>query len=60
MGTGTDGPGGTAAEAPTGPSGSSDDRLIALPGRSPILDAAQLGVLRRYGSERDVAAGDVH
>ena len=37
----------------------SDDRLIWLPGRSPVLDAAQLGVLRGYGSERDVAAGDV-
>jgi len=29
------------------------------PGRSPVLDAAQLEVLRRYGAERDVAAGDV-
>ena len=28
-------------------------------GRSPALDAAQLEVLRRYGSEQDVAAGDV-
>jgi thioredoxin reductase (NADPH) len=28
-------------------------------GRSPVLDAAQLEVLRRYGSEQDVAAGDV-
>jgi thioredoxin reductase (NADPH) len=28
-------------------------------GRSPVLDAAQLKVLRRYGSEHDVAAGDV-
>src|SRR5215475_976646 len=36
-----------------------DDRLISPPGRSPVLDAAQLEVLRRYGSERDVAAGDV-
>ena len=36
-----------------------DDRLISPPGRSPVLDAAQLGVLRGYGSERDVAAGDV-
>ena len=59
MGTGTAGPGGTAAEASAGPSGGSDDRLIALPGRSPVLDAAQLGVLRGYGGERDVAAGDV-
>src|SRR5262249_56031847 len=33
--------------------------LIAQPGRSPFLDATQLEVLRRYGSERDVAAGDV-
>jgi len=39
--------------------GSVDDRLISLPGRSPVLDAAQLGVLRGYGSERDVDAGDV-
>jgi hypothetical protein len=28
-------------------------------GRSPVLDAAQLGILRGYGSERDVAVGDV-
>ena len=28
-------------------------------GRSPVLDEAQLEVLRRYGSEHDVAAGDV-
>jgi thioredoxin reductase (NADPH) len=28
-------------------------------GRSPALDAAQLEVLRRYGREQDVAAGDV-
>jgi thioredoxin reductase (NADPH) len=28
-------------------------------GRSPALDAAQLDVLRRYGSEQDAAAGDV-
>ncbi|MEU7863667.1 FAD-dependent oxidoreductase [Nonomuraea sp. NPDC049141] len=34
-------------------------RLVSLVGRSPVLDAAQLGVLRGYGSERDVAAGDV-
>jgi thioredoxin reductase (NADPH) len=37
----------------------SDDRLISLPGRSPVLDRDQLAVLRRYGSEREVAAGDV-
>jgi thioredoxin reductase (NADPH) len=28
-------------------------------GRGPVLDSAQLEVLRRYGSEHDVAAGDV-
>ena len=59
MGTDTSGPGGTAPEAPARPPGGNDDRLVSLPGRSPVLDAAQLGVLRRYGSERDVAAGDV-
>jgi thioredoxin reductase (NADPH) len=36
-----------------------EPRLVSLVGRSPVLDAAQLGVLRGYGSERDVAAGDV-
>jgi thioredoxin reductase (NADPH) len=41
------------------PPDGSDDHLISLPGRSPVLDVAQLGVLRGYGSERDVAAGDV-
>lgn len=38
---------------------SSDDGRVSLPGRSPVLDAAQLDVLRRYGSERDVADGEV-
>ncbi len=28
-------------------------------GRSPILDAAQLEVLRRYGREHEMAAGEV-
>jgi thioredoxin reductase (NADPH) len=59
MGTGTVGRGGTAPGASAGPPDDGDDRLISLPGRSPVLDAAQLGVLRGYGSERDVAAGDV-
>jgi thioredoxin reductase (NADPH) len=36
-----------------------NDQLITLPGRSPVLDAAQLEVLRDYGTERDVTAGDV-
>jgi hypothetical protein len=37
--------------APAEPAGG--DRLIWLPGRSPVPDAAQLGVLRGYGSERE-------
>jgi hypothetical protein len=35
------------------------DSLVSAPGRSPALDAGQLEVLRRYGTERDVAAGTV-
>jgi thioredoxin reductase (NADPH) len=50
--------GGTARGGSAEPS-DGDDHLISLPGRSPVLDAAQLGVLRGYGSERHVAAGDV-
>ena len=46
---------GAGSGAPDG----SDDRLLLLPGRSPVLDSAQLGVLRGYGIERDVVAGDV-
>ncbi len=59
MGTDSAGLEGTAPGASAGPPDGSGDRLISLPGRSPVLDAAQLGVLRGYGSERDVAAGDV-
>jgi thioredoxin reductase (NADPH) len=59
MGTATAGLGGTAPGASAERADGSDDRLISLPGRSPVLDAAQLGILRGYGSERDVAAGDV-
>src|SRR5260370_12644136 len=59
MGSDTAGLGGTAPGASTGLPDGSDDPLISLPGRSPVLDAAQLGVLRGYGSEYDVAAGDV-
>ena len=33
--------------------------LLSEPGRNPVLDAAQVEVLRRYGTEHDVAAGDV-
>jgi thioredoxin reductase (NADPH) len=35
-----------------------DDFGLSAPGRSPVLDEAQLALLRRYGTERDVAAGD--
>jgi thioredoxin reductase (NADPH) len=59
MGPDTPALGGTAPGASAEPADGSDDHLIWLPGRSPVLDAAQLGVLRGYGSERDVAAGDV-
>jgi thioredoxin reductase (NADPH) len=59
MGIDTAGPGGTVPGASAGLPFGTGDRLISVPGRSPVLDAAQLGVLRGYGSERDVAAGDV-
>jgi thioredoxin reductase (NADPH) len=59
MGSDTAGLGGTARGASAEPPDGSDDHLISIPGRSPVLDAAQLGVLRGYGSERDVAAGDL-
>ena len=59
MGKATAGLGGTAPGVSAEPPDGSDDRLISLPGRSPVLDAAQLGVLRGYGSERDMAARDV-
>jgi thioredoxin reductase (NADPH) len=59
VGIDTAGLGGTAPGASAGRPGGSGDRLISFPGRSPVLDADQLGVLRGYGSEREVAAGDV-
>jgi thioredoxin reductase (NADPH) len=59
MGIDTAGLGGTGPRDSMGAPSSGDDRLISLPGRSPVLDAAQLGVLRGYGSERAVDAGDV-
>ena len=36
-----------------------DEFLLSEPGRSPVLDAAQVEVLGKYGTEYDVAAGDV-
>lgn len=62
MGTDTAGPGGAApgaSGASSEPRDGGADRLVSFPGRSPVLDGAQLGVLRGYGGERDVAAGDV-
>jgi thioredoxin reductase (NADPH) len=41
------------------PGAGGGDSLVSAPGRSPALDAGQLEVLRRYGTERDVAAGEV-
>ncbi|WST74029.1 FAD-dependent oxidoreductase [Streptomyces sp. NBC_01136] len=59
MGTDSTDPGdavpGASAERPAG----TDGRLLSHPGRSPVLDVAQLDVLRGYGSERDVSDGDV-
>ena len=49
-----------AGSAPRWPAGSSAGAPEQSPGgRSPVLDAAQLQVLRGYGSEHEVAAGDV-
>ena len=60
MGEGTDGRGADSRMAAPGRAGDgSGDFLVSVPGRSPVLDAAELEVLRRYGTERDVAAGEV-
>src|SRR3984893_2567737 len=53
---GPDGPGSCQRSAAGMSTGSSQQ---AQAGRGPFLDAAQLEVLRRYGSEHDFAAGDV-
>jgi thioredoxin reductase (NADPH) len=39
--------------------GEGTDGPGTAPGRSPALDAGQIEVLRGYGTERDVAAGEV-
>ena len=49
----------TSPDPVAGLPGSGGDRLISEPGRSPVLDAAELAVLRGYGSERDVRVGDL-
>src|SRR5258708_22655270 len=53
---GPDGPGSSPRSAAGSARGSAQQTQA---GRGPVLDAAQLEVLRRYGSEHDVAAGDV-
>ncbi|MFD0585038.1 cyclic nucleotide-binding domain-containing protein [Dactylosporangium darangshiense] len=58
MTTDTSGRQGTAPAASEEPA-DGGRQLISLPGRSPVLDAAQVAVLRGYGRERDVAAGEV-
>ena len=58
-----EGTGGRRAESRTAAPGRAGegggDFLVSAPGRSPVLDAAELEVLRGYGTERDVAAGEV-
>ena len=57
---GADRPGTGSRTAALGRAGEdSGDVLFSAPGRSPALDADQLEVLRRYGTERDMAAGEV-
>ena len=60
MGEDTDGHGGgSRTAAPVQAGDGSPDYLVSAPGRSPALDAGQLEVLLGYGTERDVAAGEV-
>jgi len=59
MGSDTSGLEGAARGDPADPRDGGDDHLISLPGRSPVLDPAQLDVLRRCSREREVATGDV-
>jgi len=52
------GPYGTGS-SPRSSAGSGGSSQQAQAGRGPVLDVAQLEVLRRYGREHDMAAGDV-
>jgi thioredoxin reductase (NADPH) len=56
---GPNGPGETGSSARSAAESSEGSAQRAQAGRSPLLDAAQLEVLRRYGHEHDMAAGDV-
>src|SRR6476620_4726496 len=57
---GTDGAGAGSRVAAVGRVGNDGGELLfSAPGRSPALDADQLEVLRGYGSQRDMAAGEV-
>jgi CRP-like cAMP-binding protein len=58
LASGPDGPGGTGS-SPRSSASSRGAFQQSLAGRSPVLDAAQLEVLRKYGSEHDMAAGEV-
>ncbi|MCE0766013.1 FAD-dependent oxidoreductase [Pseudonocardia kujensis] len=60
MAEGIEGPGvGSHAAARGRVDDGDEDSRFSAPGRSPILDTDQLEVLRRYGTERDVTAGQV-
>jgi len=57
---GSEGPDDRTGPSPRSAAGSSaGSTQPAQAGRSPVLDEAQLEVLRRYGREHDMAAGDV-
>jgi hypothetical protein len=60
VGEGAEGPGAGSRRAAHGRAGDrGGDSQFSAPGRSPTLDADQLEVLRGYGTERDVASGEV-
>jgi thioredoxin reductase (NADPH) len=54
-----EGPDGTGSSPRSSAGGIGGASRQAYAGRSPVLDVAQLEVLRSYGSEHDMAAGDV-
>ena len=56
---GPEAPGGAGSSPRSAAGGGGDASQQAQAGRSPVLDAAQLEVLRRYGNEHDIAAKEV-